>query len=142
MMLILLFSGSATAQSSLGEQTVVFSTELSNSIPDSNHLADSNFSYVIRNITITGNKITKPNIILREVAFEINEAYSMEQIVKRFAKARKQLMNSGLFGEVIVSLKSISGFDVYVNIHVSEKWYIWPKPYIKSVDRSFQEWWS
>lgn len=128
--------GSAAAQSSLGEQSLVFSTDVSQTIPDSNS------SYVIRNITITGNKKTKPNIILREVAFDINGIYTLEQIVKRFEKARKQLINTGLFLEVIVSLKSISGSDVYVNIHVSEKWYIWPKPYVKSVDRTFQEWWS
>jgi outer membrane protein assembly factor BamA len=142
MLLILTIRQSVTAQSSMGEQTLAFATDIINNIPDSNYSIPDSNAYVIRNITITGNKKTKPNIILREVAFEINETYTLEEIVKRFAKARKQLMNTGLFGEVVVSLKSISGLDVFVNIHVSEKWYIWPKPYLKSVDRTFQEWWS
>jgi outer membrane protein assembly factor BamA len=141
LLMLILVSGSAAAQTSLGEQTLVFSTDVLTS-SDSSFIPDSNYTYIIRNITITGNKKTKPNIILREIAFEINGAYTLDQIVKRFNKARKQLMNTGLFGEVIVSLKSISGYDVYVNIDVSEKWYIWPKPFVKAVDRSFHEWWS
>src|SRR5687768_7162965 len=121
LLLLILVSGSAAAQSSLGEQSLVFSTDVLTSSHDSSYLpVDSNHSYVIRNITITGNKKTKPNIILREIAFEINGSYTLEEIVKRFNKARKQLMNTGLFGNVVVSLKSISGFDVYVNIDVAE----------------------
>ncbi|MFL5811592.1 MAG: POTRA domain-containing protein [Flavisolibacter sp.] len=134
--LILASGKSGFAQASVSENTIVYSTDISSSVPDSNHV------YTIRNISISGNRKTKPNIILREIAFEINGTYPLEEIVKRFEKARKQLMNTGLFQDVVVSLKSISGYDMDVNINVYEKWYIWPKPYLKSVDKSFHEWWS
>src|SRR5215213_6941933 len=137
LVLILGFRGQASAQNSFNDNTLIFSTDASDDMADSN-----NHLYVIRNILISGNRKTKPNIILREVPFEIDEEYPLQQIVKKFEKARKQFMNTGLFQDVVVSLKSMSGYDVYVNIEVAEKWYIWPKPYLKSVDRNFHQWWS
>lgn len=102
---------------------------------------DSSQLFTIRNILIAGNKRTQPDVILRELSFQVNEAYPIETITAKFQKARKQLMNSGLFMNVTVSLKSISGYDVYVNVEVVEKWYIWPKPFIRTVDKTFHQWW-
>ena len=98
--------------------------------------------YIVRNIFISGNKRTHPDIILRELPFGVNESYDITDIPNKFQKARKQLMNTGLFREVIVSLKTISANDVYINVEVEEKWYIWPKPFIRTADQSFQEWWK
>jgi outer membrane protein assembly factor BamA len=104
--------------------------------------ADSNHAFVIRNIIITGNRKTNPNIILRELSFGIDEAYSLALITRKFQKARKQLMNTGLFIDVVVSLKNLTGYDIYVNIQVEEKWYVWPQPFIRPVDKTFHQWWS
>jgi outer membrane protein assembly factor BamA len=136
LIVLIAFGKPASGQNSFSDNDLVFSTGSTAPISDSVHL------YTIRNITISGNRKTNPNIILREISFGIDETYSLDQIVDRFEKARKQLMNTGLFQDVVVSLKSISGYDMYVNIEVAEKWYIWPKPYLKSVDRNFHQWWS
>ena len=120
----------------LVEDALIFSTD------GSGPVADSTQSYTIRNILIAGNRKTHPDIILRELSFQIDEAYSLEEVTKRFEKARRQLMNTGLFRSVVVSLKNISGYDVYVNVEVCEKWYIWPKPFVKTVDKTFHQWWT
>jgi outer membrane protein assembly factor BamA len=118
------------------DRSVIISTQANESAPDSSG------QFVIRNIIISGNRKTNPNIILRELSFQIDEAYSLSMIGQKFRKARKYLMNMGLFTDVVVSLKSISGYDVYVNIEVTEKWYIWPQPFLKTVDKNFHQWWG
>jgi outer membrane protein assembly factor BamA len=135
LMLGMAASGFLRAQSSLPENTIIFSTDAPTATEDSN-------LYVVRNISISGNNKTKPNIILRELSFEINGAYTLDDIVKRFEKARRQLMNTSLFQEVVVSLKSINGYNVTVNIEVTESWYLWPKPFIRPVDKTFHQWWN
>ena len=105
-------------------------------------LADSTRSYTIRNIYITGNKRTHPDIILRELPFSVNENYSIEAIRDHFAAAKKLLMNTGLFRGVVVTLQQGSDADVFVNITVDEKWYVWPKPYLRTVDKTFHQWWN
>ncbi|HEU4470233.1 MAG TPA: POTRA domain-containing protein [Flavisolibacter sp.] len=134
-MLLLAFHAMACAQP-LVEDALILSTD------GSGGSGDSTQTYIVRNILIEGNRKTHPDIILRELSFQINEGYSLESITKHFQRARRQLMNTGLFLDVVVSLKNMSGYDVYVNVKVVEKWYIWPKPFIRTVDKTFQEWWT
>jgi len=115
---------------------IVYSTNGTAGVQDTNRL------FVIHDITISGNSKTKAPIILRELPFQINEEYPLSTIVQQFKKARKQLMNTGLFRDVVVSLENLDGYDVYVKVEVQEKWYIWPKAFIRPVDKSFGEWWS
>lgn len=132
-----LLSGNVSfGQMNFSENPVVFSTASGTTVEDSNRL------FVIHDITITGNAKTRPATIFRELSFTINEQYTLGDIVKKFQKARKQLMNTGMFLDVVVSLKSLDGYDVYVNVDVKEKWYIWPKAFIRAVDKSFGKWWK
>jgi len=124
------------AQMNEGNNVVVCSTNGMSAVSDTNRL------FVIHDITISGNEKTKPAIILRELPFKLNETYPLGTIVQKFKKARKQLMNSGLFRNVVVSLKNMDDHDVYINIVVEEKWYIWPMVFFKPVDKSFGEWWN
>lgn len=131
--LLLLASSGAFAQAGVNNAIT---------LPDLAAPPDTGRQLVVRNILIAGNRRTNPNIILRELPFQIDEQYSLELLNRKFEKARKQLMNTGLFRSVTVSLKNISGYDVYVSVVVDEKWYIWPQPFLKPVDRTFHEWWS
>src|SRR6188474_1706258 len=63
-------------------------------------------SYTVREIAISGNKKTKESIILRELSFASGETYALSELVKKFEIARKQLLNTALFHEVVVALKS------------------------------------
>ncbi|HVE61710.1 MAG TPA: hypothetical protein VNA26_07820, partial [Chitinophagaceae bacterium] len=68
------------------------------------------------------------------------EQYPLNILVKKFTKAKKQLMNTTLFQEVVVSLKGIQGDSASVLIKVKERWYIFPVPFVKLVDKSVQDW--
>lgn len=96
--------------------------------------------FVVRSITVTGNKKTKELVILREIPFQPGDHFRLQDLVKRFEDARRQLMNTVLFHEVIVALKSIQGYNVDVMVDVKERWYIFPIPYFKPVDRNWNQW--
>jgi hypothetical protein len=96
--------------------------------------------FVVRNIYITGNKKTRPDIILRELPFKTGDQYLLQDIVSKFQQARQQLMNTALFHDVVVALKSFEGYNVDVLIQVKERWYLFPIPYFKPVDRNFNQW--
>jgi outer membrane protein assembly factor BamA len=124
------------AQMSMSDNSVLFSTNGTTAVSDTNRM------FVIRDIVITGNNKTQPSTILRELPFDIEEGYPLSVIAEKFKKARKQLMNTGLFRDVIVSLKSLDGYDVNVSVEVQEKWYIWPRVFVRTVDKSFGQWWN
>lgn len=132
---LMLLSFRGHSQSVPNEQ-IVYSTSGGATVGDTNRL------FVIRDIIISGNKKTKPAIILRELPFQIGKQYPLGNIVQRFRQARKQLMNTGLFRDVTVALNNTQGRDVYVSVAVEEKWFIWPQVFLRPVDKSFGEWWS
>ncbi len=96
--------------------------------------------FIIRNIVITGNKKTNSSIILREIPFRPGDHFQLQQLVAKFEDARKQLMNTALFHEVTVALKSFEGYKVDILVDVKERWYIFPVPYFKIVDRNLNQW--
>lgn len=110
------------------------SHEEHNAIQDTLHL------FTVKEIVIEGNRQTQPATIFRELSFFEGEKYSLPELVKKFAAAKQQLTNTALFHEVIVSLKNLQGYDAYVRIEVKERWYIFPLPFVRTVDRSFGEW--
>ena len=118
----------------LADTRTLYSTEDSFVPSDTSHL------FIVKEITVEGNRYTRTATILRELSFYKGEGYSLPLLVRKFAQAKKQLMNTTLFQEVVVSLESLEGYDAHVNIEVRERWYIFPIPFIKTVDRSFGEW--
>lgn len=97
-------------------------------------------AFTVREIAISGNKKTKESVILRELSFASGETYALSELVKKFEIARKQLLNTALFHEVVVALKSFEGNNVDILIAVKERWYLFPVPYIKFVDRNINQW--
>jgi outer membrane protein assembly factor BamA len=96
--------------------------------------------FTVRNIVIVGNRKTRPEIILREIPFKEGNDYLLPDLVNRFEIARRQLMNTTLFHEAIVALKSFEGYHIDVLVDVKERWYIFPVPYFKPVDRNLNQW--
>ena len=113
---------------------IVYSTDDANTPTDTSHL------FFIKEISIKGNKYTRSATIIRELSFKEGSGYSLPLLAKKFAQAKKQIMNTALFNEVVVYLESLEGYDAHVRIEVKERWYIFPVPFIKTVDRSFGEW--
>jgi outer membrane protein assembly factor BamA len=102
---------------------------------------------MVGKILLTGNKKTKESIILREIPFRSGEAYTMEELVKKFEMARRQLMNTALFNNVIVAStntgenrNSPQTGMMDISIEVKERWYLYPLPVFKPVDRNLNQW--
>jgi outer membrane protein assembly factor BamA len=110
------------------------------SVVERQQAASSYTVFTVRNIIITGNKKTKPAIILREIPFKQGDQFSLQQLVERFEIARQQLINTYLFHEVIVSLKGFEADNIDVAVDVSERWYLFPLPYFKPADRNLNQW--
>lgn len=130
----------AKAQVNLAQSTdteIIYSTALDSIPTDTTHI-----NYVIKEISINGNKKTRPATILRELSFQKNEEYPLNVIVEKFQETQKQLMNTGLFRTVVVSMQSLQGREMFVKIDVEERWYIYPIPYVRIVDNNFQQWWT
>ncbi len=96
--------------------------------------------FEVGEISITGNTRTKDYIILRELFFKTGDSVNLTDLVKAFEESRQQLMNTKLFNEVVIALKNFYGPIVNVTIQVRERWYIFPIPYLKPIDRNLTEW--
>lgn len=96
--------------------------------------------YAIGDIFISGNRITKSFTITREIPFHTGDLLTLHQLTSYFVQAREHLINTRLFNEVTVSLKDFRGYTVDINVTVKERWYIFPLPYVRPVDRNFTAW--
>lgn len=122
------------AQVNLAADALLYSTD------EGATTTDTVSRFTIKEIQIDGNRKTKDFIVLRELPFKQEEQYPLNVLVEKFAKTKQQLMNTGLFRSVVVSLKSLQGYDVNVSIEVKERWYIYPIPLVKTVDRNINDW--
>lgn len=96
--------------------------------------------FIISDISLSGNTKTKSYIIERELPFKSGDSIALNELVNKFDLARRQLMNTRLFNEVVVSLKSFRGYLVEIQVDVKERWYLFPIPYFKLIDRNLSEW--
>lgn len=110
------------------------------SVPPAPMSSPDDSLFHVQQIFVTGNKRTKEAIILRELPFKTGDRYRLQDLVQNFEKARKQLMNTTLFHEVVVALKSFNGYDVDILVQVKERWFVFPVPYFKPVDRNLNQW--
>lgn len=116
--------------------------ELSYHIDPGTDLKNNNSStpFRIGKILVEGNQKTKSYVIERELPFKKGDSVYLPDLVKGFEVARQQLMNTRLFNEVVVALSAFRGYEVDIQIQVKERWYLFPLPYVKAVDRNISEW--
>jgi len=107
---------------------------------DSAYVAAPDSLVTIGEILISGNKRTKASIILREIPFKAGEKYTLATLTKKFEDARRQLMNTALFNSAVVAAKSFEDNKVNVSVVLKERWYLFPWPYFKPVDRNLNQW--
>jgi Surface antigen variable number repeat len=96
--------------------------------------------FMVGNVFIHGNRVTKSFIIERELPFKSGDSLTLQQLTAYFIQSREHLVNTRLFNEVTVSLKEFRGYAVDINVDVKERWYIFPLPYVRPVDRNFTAW--
>ena len=95
----------------------------------------------INSITIKGNKITKEEIILRELTFQKGDAISKEILDKKIKESEENLTNLMLFNFSEISA-DIEVAKANITIEIVERWYIWPYPIIELSERNFNVWWN
>jgi outer membrane protein assembly factor BamA len=125
------------------------------------HVPDTlDFPYIkITSIVITGNKITKPPIIIRELDFKMGDSLATfkkgekvnfsdrnyypgdsSELRLRMNYSRENLINTKLFLTVDLTLKQIDGKQYNLIIDVNERQYWWVFPIAKLNAPNFNEW--
>jgi hypothetical protein len=98
-------------------------------------------SITISSITINGNKVTKNDIILREVVIAINSSYPAADLEQKIKESKENLINLKLFNFVEISY-TLTGDKAQLTIDVTERWYFWPYPVFEISERNFNTWWQ
>lgn len=107
---------------------------------DSSILQHDTASVVIRNIFITGNKKTREYIIRREILFSEGTSVKAYNLIAVIERARENIYNTQLFLEVKPQIKNWVNGAVDVYFELKERWYLFPLPYFKLVDRNLNQW--
>ena len=94
----------------------------------------------IRNIIVNGNKKTKAYIIGREITFREGSSYSISEILSGIQTSRQNLMNTALFVEANVNFTNWVNDSMDIYADVKERWYFFPLPYLKPIDRNLNVW--
>jgi hypothetical protein len=96
----------------------------------------------IKELTVTGTKKTKVSIVYREIQFKKGDSIAISDLYKELEQARFQVYNTTLFNEVTFELIALDPVNVKINVKVLERWYLYPVPQFKWVDRNFNEWYK
>jgi Surface antigen variable number repeat len=94
----------------------------------------------VNKIVIYGNKVTKDYIVLREVSFKNGTYIAVKEILKTLQKARQDILNTQVFLEVLPSIQYWDTEKIDIAFTVKERWYIFPIPYFKLIDRNINQW--
>jgi len=96
----------------------------------------------VNRIIITGNKLTRNSIILRELSFKKGDVISERIIPKVIEKDQRKLFNLHLFNTATITPLDLKNGMVDFLIEVDERWYTFPVPIFQLSDRNFNEWWE
>lgn len=92
---------------------------------------------IVSNIYISGNKVTKSRIVLRELEFSKNDTIFKTQLKDLIIRSKENLLNTSLFNYVFLDTSFIDKNSIIVKINLEERWYLWPYPILEHADRNF-----
>lgn len=95
----------------------------------------------ISDIQISGNKKTRDYIVNRELPYKVGDLVAFDSLTILNTIAQQQLFNTALFLEANVSSIPVDSVNVKIHIQLKERWYFFPLPYFRWVDRNFSQWW-
>ncbi len=110
-----------------------------NTLADSSEVA-SNQYVTVNNIAIKGNKRTQAYIVLGEMVVRQGDTILLKDLNKKLEQSRNQVFNTALFVDAAVSAGQKIGNSITINVDVKERWYFFPLPYFRLVDRNFNQW--
>lgn len=94
----------------------------------------TNGKFRVDEIKIYGNRITKEYIILREMLIKKGDSVNNDQI----EVDRKRILNIGIFERVIIKKKTEDDINI-LEIHVTERWYLFPWPTLDFEQRDIKK---
>ncbi len=94
---------------------------------------------VIADISLTGNEITKSQVMLRELTFSPGDTIRTEELELLLQENQKRLFNLRLFHHVNYTYTCADG-QVQVTYEVQERFYLYPIPIFDFADRNFNAW--
>lgn len=96
----------------------------------------------INRILIIGNKITREQIILRELSINPGDTLYLQQLELILDQDKKKLYNTRLFNTVDIRVLELEPSVIDLLIDLDERWYTFPVPIFELSDRNFNEWWQ
>lgn len=103
---------------------------------------NSSSKVAIKNLQVSGTKRTKIYIVYREIQFKTGDSLLIPDLQKELEQARRQVYNTTLFNEVKFELVALDANNVDINVHLTERWYLYPVPQFQLVARNFNEWYK
>ena len=101
-------------------------------------------SVIVRSINIYGLEKTRTSIVHRELTFAVGDSLVQNDLGVILERNQNNLLNMGLFNEVLVNISEWDTHqdEVDVHIEVKESWYIYVLPIVDLADRNFNVWWT
>jgi len=103
---------------------------------------ESDKYYVISDIVFDGIKVTKKQIVDREVTFDIGETLHYIILEVELDRSIQNLQNLGLFISVLADVIPLEGNNAMVLFTVRERYYTLPVPIFKFEEPNFSTWWK
>jgi len=91
---------------------------------------------------IIGNKVTREQIISRELSLKTGDTINIRRIDNVLLLDQRKIYNLRLFNTVTIQWLELSKDQVDLLIEVNERWYTFPVPIFELSDRNFNEWWQ
>ncbi|MCU0367512.1 MAG: hypothetical protein MUF39_01650 [Cyclobacteriaceae bacterium] len=96
----------------------------------------------VNRILIIGNKITREQIISRELSLKTGDTVSTRRLNTLLELDKQKIYNLRLFNTVEISWLEITPNTADLLVEVTERWYTFPVPIFELSDRNFNEWWQ
>lgn len=96
----------------------------------------------VREILFSGNRITKPQIMLREMTIQVGDSIAAKDLENEVAFNKRRILNLQLFSSVSYTIHAIDPETVDIEFQVIELFFWIPKPEVSLADRNFNVWWK
>ncbi len=104
--------------------------------------ADSGRFVLINRIFIIGNRLTRDQIIMRELSLKPGDLIFNRDLPAILDLDTKKLFNTRLFNTVEIRTMELQENKVDLLVDLNERWYTFPSPIFELSDRNFNEWWQ
>ncbi|WP_075603464.1 BamA/TamA family outer membrane protein [Saccharicrinis aurantiacus] len=99
-------------------------------------LTEAKDTLVVTKIFLSGNEKTKAKIIYNELLFHIGDSIVKEDLHNQIIQSKNNLNNTSLFNFVYINYWLTDEEQLYMDIKVDERWYLWALPILEQGDRN------